>query len=264
MSKFYRKMTLGVFLLAISASFGLATVFAEERLRNLQIPENGRYGQSQTFRATDMGCLNATIQVRVKTILGRIPGSRFEVQLMYGRRVLRSRVVTTAGARYASISFRYRVSCRYTKSKYNFRIRNVTQTIRLPGEAKFSKVNPPVVKPPKTSTIGSLRVDRNRMGVLSVSRYLGPYQYGAKLEFNLNWMNTCRGRAGCKIKYILKRNGRTFDDWESSSRGRIRFQYMVRRSMIRGRWILEAHGPNLKERQRVRGTIKVTPRRQCR
>ena len=251
----------GIVLLAVAAIFGVIDTFASTSIRNVNIPTSGGFVNSQSFRATDGGLLRVTVQVRAKTILAAVPGSRFQILLMRGNQTLMSKIIGTNGMSYASAQFNYSVRCSQVRANFHFRIRNVTPgPIKLPGEAKFVNVNVPTKPAPKVKTISPLTVRNGRPNIYAIPSYMVPTGKGGKFEFDLNWRGTCRTVGGCKIKFVLKYKGRTMKEFQSTRTGRIQFSHSVRGG---GTWRLEATGIGLRSTQRVKGTLKTSFRGVC-
>lgn len=250
-------------LLCLSASiFFLSTsVFADVKLRNISIPASGQVANSQRFSAKDMGEIRAVVQVRVKNVMGAVGGSRFQILLMKGNRAVAANTVS-AGTRYVGASFRYRLNCSKTGSNYYFRIRNVTGTIKFAAEARFVGVSAPAVKPVNSRVISPRKVAKRRSAQYAIPANLLISADGGKLEFDLNWRNSCRRRSGCSMKFYLKYRGRNMRE-QISSRDRIKISYVVPKHLQNGNWTLEIAGPALKQTQSVRGRIRFTPRPFC-
>ncbi|NNE98619.1 MAG: hypothetical protein HKN25_06330 [Pyrinomonadaceae bacterium] len=258
-----KRTTIGLGLFLFIALLGVIDSLAATSLRTVHIPHTGAYANSQSFRSSDGGVLRATVLIRAKSILANLPGSRFQVQLMKGSQVIQNKIVITQGVSYKTVRFGYSVACSRARATYYFRIRNITAgPVKLPGEAKFPKVEAPALASPKSKTISSWTVVNRRNVKYTIPGYMEPTGRGGKFEFDLNWMTTCRNNnaRNCKIKFVLKQNGRTMREYESTSRGRLRFSYIARPGK---NWTLEATGLSLKATQRVQGTIKMTPRGVC-
>ena len=247
--------------LLASMCFLSTNLFADVKLRNVSIPASGQFANSQKFAARDTGEIRGLVQVRVKNVMGAVGGSRFQIQLMNGNRAVAAKTLT-AGTRYVSASFRYRVKCSNTGSNFYFRVRNVTATIKFAAEARFVSVSAPTVGPVRSRPISAQRVEKRRSAKYVIPANLLISENGGKLEFDLDWRNSCKSRFGCPLKFYLKYKGRNMRD-QTSSRSRIKMRYLVPKHMQNRNWTLEIVGPALKQTQTVRGRIKFNPRPLC-
>ena len=253
---------LSMLSMLILVAYGQVT-FGAPRLRTIQVPKSGAYAKSDTFMVPDRGIVAVTVEVKVKTALAVVPGSRFLVELMRGNRAIERKTVSTFGPGYSKITISTSIRC-YKRGRYHVRIKNITGTVKLPGEARFPRVVVPTVKPPKSYNVSRVNVASVKKGFFTFSRYLSANRYGSKVEFDLNWTRTCgKDPSGCKIVFYLKRNGVSVKRVESTQHARIKFDYVIPMLKRDGNWVLEAAGPSLKRNQDLRGTLKVTPNKRC-
>lgn len=257
-----------VFIVMLMVSSSIS-VLAGVKLPNRSISSNGSYAQTPTFAVTDIGELKIALRVRVKGIFGSGGSSTFRVQLMNDNTVLDTEDVT-ASSNYKAVSVRFVLtSCSQTGEKYYVRIKNVSQDNPQPGEAAFNEFTPPTTLPAKSHSMSQFGVTQGNIINRDIPQFMEPTGSGGTLRITATWNSVCKfDLAGCRLIFILKRNGSAVKQANGYAMNSIRMRgkpkmnlkYSVPAHQVGSNWSLEVRGSSTGNASDVRPTVSFTPR----
>lgn len=261
---FLSKILLGLALLLIIPT----VVSAAVKLPNRSISSSGTYSRTPSFAVTDTGELKVTVRVRVKGFFGSGGSSSYRVQLMRGNTVVDTETVVTNSS-FANANLRYVLTnCHQTSSNYYIRMRNTSSVNPQPGEAQFVPFDPPrsVSKQYSMAQFGVVQGNRvNR----DIPQYMEPEGSGGTLLITATWKSFCGfDLAGCRLIFILKRNGSqvaqangySLNSIPMKNKPKMRLGYSVPASQVGSNWSLEVRGSSSGNVQDVRPMVTFTPR----
>ncbi|MEZ5428269.1 MAG: hypothetical protein R2747_18515 [Pyrinomonadaceae bacterium] len=264
MKKINLKSTICLTFLALVMLAGSMVSFAAVKLPDLSIPRYGAWASSRTFNVTNRGTLNVTVDVAVKGFLGSGGNSTYQVQLMKGNTIIRSKSITT-NTTFRYLAFSETISCNQTGSYY-FRVRNNLPANRQAGIAKFRTFNPPAPVT-RSNNLARFGITQGQTETFDIPDTLVPQQPG-RFTLTATWGSTCNlDPAGCKLRFQIVRNGQvlatsiwgyTYTTIFARSNQKLRLNYNVPINRVGGNWSLRVTASDIGDAANVIPRIQYT------
>ena len=260
-----RSLTVSFGLVMAIMLFGVGSAFAAVNLPNVIIPAGGARN-SASFNVTDTGLLTVRVKIKNTAWFGIGGQSRYRAQLMRGNTEV-DRAERVVASDFETVTLSVNIASCNQKGSYHVRVSNISSDNPQQGEAQFPAFDPPRLEP-ITGNLSMFGVLQGDTVTRNIPNSLEPFGNGGRLKITATWDSLlCPDLAGCKLTFILKRNGSEITQSTGYAHNALlgnanpKMTIDIPVSQVSGDWTFNVKGTSLGSVINVKPTVSFTP--QC-